>query len=167
MFKMNFIKTIAISSLLFLNSCYLFTESPQAVVDGQRAVYQSLIFAQENNEKLLDKYAEDNKAAVVYHLNFIYEPKLLEVKVDLTMTEADKVAKLILLEKERDQKLIETFRLIDQNVEEMRGKALANIEIGKRLAESVYNYLSTSPIEVDNIEFWINQLEQTSGNQND
>jgi len=30
------------------------------------------------------------------------------------------------------------------------------------LIESVYNYLSTSPIEIDNIDFWIEKLKQVS-----
>lgn len=166
---MKFFKAIPILSLFFLNSCYLFTETPESVVDGQRAVYQALIIAQENNQKVLEKYAEDNKAAVLYHINFIYEPKLLEVKVDLALSEVEKVSKLTLLEKERDEQIVETFRLIDRSVAALQAKTRLNLEIGKKLAESVYNYLSTSPIEVDNIEFWINQLEksQESGGVND
>jgi hypothetical protein len=148
--------------LLLLSSCSLFEKTPQSVVDGQRAVYQGVIAAEENINVIIDRYIRDCKATVTYHENFIFEPKIDSIRLDPSLSKEEKSLQITELERERQKKLDSTFASIEKIGEDMRAKALQNLTITKKLVTSIYNYMSTSPIEIDNLEFWIEKLKQVS-----
>lgn len=134
--------------LLLLTSCSLFAETPDAVLSGQRAVYQGLTIAEENDEEILRRYEEDNKAAITYHINYVYEQKIMA---------ADE-SEVAALRQERDQKIQEVYTDIEKNTQEMRTRVKQNLSITKKLTESVYSYMSATPLKVDNMEFWVEKL---------
>lgn len=160
-------KTLLICALsLLLTSCSLFEKTPQRVVEGQRAVYQGILLAEENDDIIIKRYLEDCKALVTYHENFVFEPKINAIRENPDLSREEKSEQIAALERERQAKLSATFADIEKIAEEMRSKAAQNHSVTKRLVESIYNYLSTSPIEVDNIEFWIEKLKQVSEQSN-
>lgn len=156
--KILFISLVA----LLLNSCSLFEKTPQSVVEGQRAVYQGILLAEENLAMILKRYEEDTKAAVTYHINFILELKINAIREDSDLTREEKSKQIATIERDRQAQINEAFNNIERITEDMRSQAMKNYEITKKLVESVYNYLSTSPIKIDNIEFWIEKLKLTS-----
>ena len=146
--------------LLLLNSCSLFVTTPEGVVEGQRGVYQGVLIAEENTRAILLRYEEDNKAAVTYHTNYVFEPRIDAIRRNPDLTREEKSEQIAELERQRDAALQDAYAAIEENVAEMSTTTFQNYSILKKLVESVYNYLSTSPIEIDNIEFWIEKLEQ-------
>ncbi len=156
-------KTFFISLLaLLLGGCSLFEKTPQPVIEGQRAVYQGILIAEENINKIIDRYIADNKAAVTYHVNYVYEPKIDFIRRNPDLSREQKSEQIAELERFRQARLDEVFADIERIAEDMRSQAMKHHKVTKRLVESIYNYLSTSPIEVDNIEFWIEKLKQVS-----
>lgn len=151
--------------LLALPACSLFEKTPDSVVSGQRAVYQGLLLAEQNTEAILKRYEEDNKAAATYHINFVFEPKIDAIRRQPDLTKEEKSAQIAELEAQRDQTLQEAFAAIEKLAADMRSTSMQNLAVTKKLTESVYNYLSTSPIEIDNIEFWIEKLKQLADKQ--
>ena len=151
---------------LLLSGCSLFEKTPQRVVEGQRAVYQGILLAEENDEKIIKRYIEDTKAAITYHVNFVLEPKINVIRENPDLNRAQKSEQIAVIERQRQAQLDEAFGNIERIAEDMRSQAMKNHKITKRLVESIYNYLSTSPIEVDNIEFWIEKLKQVSEQRN-
>ena len=147
---------------LLLTGCSLFEKTPQRVVEGQRGVYQGILNAEENDKVILKRYIEDCKALVTYHENWVFEPKIDAIRKNPDLSREEKSEQIAVLERERQAKLDSHFAKIEQIAEEMRVKAMKNHEITRKLVESIYNYLSTSPIEVDNLEFWIEKLKQVA-----
>ena len=157
------IKRCLFISLLYLtSSCSLFTKVPQPIIDGQRAIYQGLLLAEENIAIILQRYEVDTKATVTYHINFILEPKINAIREDPVLTRQQKSEQIAKIERQRQAQLDEAYSNIEQIAADMKEQAMKNHKITKRLVESIYNYLSTSPIEIDNIEFWIEKLKQVS-----
>lgn len=153
-------KYLPIVLLLTLSSCSLFEKTPSSVVDGQRGVYQSTIVNEEHFNNVLDEYLKDNTAAVTYHYNFIYELEIDKVRRQPNLSREEKSSKIAKIEAERDRKLREVIEKIESKVLEFRLRSNENYKITKRLIESVYNYLSTNPITLDNIDFWIERLNK-------
>ena len=147
---------------LLMTSCSLFEKTPQRVTEGQRAVYQGILLAEENDKVIIKRYIEDCKALVVYHENWVFEPKIDAIRRNPDLSREEKSEQISELERERQAKLDATFAKIEKIAEEMRSNAMKNHEITKKLVESIYNYLSTSPIEIDNVEFWIEKLKQAA-----
>ena len=159
-------KTLLIGLLvLLLSSCSLFEKTPQRVVEGQRAVYQGILLAEENDAKIIKRYIEDTKATITYHVNFVLEPKINAIRENPDLSREEKSEQIAVIERKRQAQLGETFGNIEKIAEDMRLQVMKNHNITKKLVESIYNYLSTSPIEVDNIEFWIEKLKQASKQQ--
>ncbi len=156
-------KTLLICALAsLLTGCSLFERIPQNIIDGQRAAYQGILLAEENDELILKRYVEDTKATVTYHVNYVFEPKINAVRENPDLSRKEKSEQIAELERARQVQLAEAFANIEQIAEEMRSQAMKNHEVTKRLVESIYNYLSTSPIEIDNLDFWIEKLKQIS-----
>tara|TARA_S200002703_G_scaffold149410_1_gene146928 strand:- start:582 stop:1058 length:477 start_codon:yes stop_codon:yes gene_type:complete len=156
-------KNLLICSLLsLLGSCSLFSHVPQSVIEGQRAVYQSAITAEQNANKIIDRYVKDTKASVTYHLHYVCEKEILELEDEdddyPQWTENRKET----LRNERDRKIKRAHADIDKIAKEMRQQIMRNAHITRRLVGSVYNYLSTTPVEVDNIGYWVEQLHNGS-----
>ena len=155
-------KNLLICSLLsLLASCSLFHTTPPSVVNGQRAVYQGIALMKENTDKIIDRYVADTKAAVTYHLHFVCEKEILALDDEDyegytdTWTETRRER----LRKQRDDKIKSSFADIDKIAEGMRTRVSENNEIIRKLVGSVYNYLSTTPIGIDNIGFLIEKLD--------
>jgi len=116
---------------------------------------------QDNTNKIIDRYVTDTKASVTYHLHFVCQKEIMSLDDDEyegytdTWTETRKQR----LRKQRDDKIKSSFADIDKIAEEMRIQVSQNNEIVRKLVGSVYNYLSTTPIEVDNIGFLIEKLD--------
>jgi len=155
-------KILIIGLVCLFTSCSLFQKTPDAIVEGQRAAYQGVILAEENDEKILQRYEEDSKAAVTYFHTFLYEKKIIAVRLGQILNDEEKLVRVALLEEERDQKIANDFVSIETRVKEMRAGTMENHRITKKLIESVYNYLSTTPIEIDNVDFWIKKLEEVT-----
>jgi hypothetical protein len=151
---------------LLLGGCSLFEKTPQRVVEGQRAVYQGILLAEENDEKIVKRYIEDTKAAITYHVNYILELKINVIRENPDLSRKEKSEQIAEIERQRQAQLKEAFGNIEKIAEEMRTQAMKNHRVTKKLVESIYNYLSTSPIEVDNIQFWIEKLKQVSEQPN-
>lgn len=152
--------------ILLLQSCSLFATTPDSVVQGQRAVYQGVVLAEENDIELLRRYVEDNKAAVTYHINFVFEPRIDAVRRNPNLSKEEKMDQIAELEQQRDIQLSNAYTAIERNAKEMQEKIMQNHHITKKIIESVYSYLSTSPITTDNIEFWIEKLKTIAGTPN-
>jgi hypothetical protein len=135
------------------------------VVEGQRAVYQGILLAEENDAKIIKRYIEDTKATITYHVNFVLEPKINAIRENPDLSREEKSEQIAVIERQRQAQLDEAFGNIEKIAEDMRLQAMKNHAVTKKLVESIYNYLSTSPIEVDNIEFWIEKLQQASKQQ--
>jgi len=148
--------------ILLLQSCSLFATTPDSVVQGQRAIYQGVVLAEENDMELLQRYRDDNQAAVTYHINFVFEPKIDAIRRDPDLSKEEKSIKIAELEKQRDLQLQNAYAAIERNAQKMQEKIMQNHMITKKLIESVYQYLSTSPISIDNIPFWIEKLKKVA-----
>ena len=160
---MRLLKTALIwISVGLLSSCSLFTTIPPKVVEGQRAAYQGVILIDESITQLLDTYERDNKATITYHMNFIYQPKINEVNYDQTLSGEEKVMQIAALEAKRDSETKEIFVKIEDRRRVLASNMAPNIDATKRLLEAVYNYLSTTPITIDNVDFWIKRLNNGS-----
>jgi len=151
---------------LLLNGCSLFEKTPESVVKGQRAVYQAVLVAEENDETIIKRYLEDTKKAVLYHIEFVFEPKINAIRENPDLSREDKSMQIAALERERQATIDELFGIFESNAEDMRTQVIKHHTATRSLIESIYNYLSTSPIEVDNIEFWIEKLKQVSEEHN-
>jgi len=150
-------------SLSLLGSCSLFSHAPSSVIEGQRAVYQSVIMSEQNANKIIDRYVKDTKASVTYHLHYVCEKKILSLEED----QDDEYPQWTETQKQRyrntrDEKIKKSLADIDAIAKNMRLQISENAQIARRLTASVYNYLSTTPVEVDNIGFWIEQLHNGS-----
>lgn len=148
--------------VLLLSGCSLFEDTPAKVVEGQRAAYQGILIAEENDRLIIKRYIEDNKAAITYHVNWVFEPKIDAIRTNPDLSREEKSEQIAELERERQSQLSTIFADIERNAHEMLSQALKNHRLTKKLVESIYNYLSTSPIEIDNIEFWIEKLKKVS-----
>lgn len=141
--------------LLGLPGCGLFTSVPPSVIRGQQGVHQGLTLAEDNTRAILDRYEQDCKAAITYHLNFVYEIKIMEAK----LTDGELATSL---EKERDAAIANAFTDIEKVAQEMRKKSMQNLMLAKKLTESVYNYMSSTPIDVSSVDFWLERLNEVS-----
>ena len=160
-------KTLLIGLLaLLLSGCSLFEKTPRHVIEGQRAIYQGILLAEENDEMIIKRYVEDTKASITYHVNFIFEPKIDAIRENPDLSREQKSEQIAVIEHQRQAQLDEAFGNIERIAGDMRSQVMKNHKITKRLVESIYNYLSTSPIEIDNIEFWIEKLKQVSKQPN-
>ena len=160
--KLPLICTLA----LLLSSCSLFQTTPDSVIKGQRAVYQSVLVGEASAMKLIDRYVEDCKKLVAYHEYYIM---LLDIQ-DTEGREWDRETKNRhnkSAQEYRDKKLKKSYDLIDKRADKMREDVKKHYGISLRLVGSVYNYLSTSPIEIDNMEFWIEKLDRISKQQDE
>lgn len=106
---------------------------------------------------MLDAYEQDNKAAITYHMNFVYEQKILAVRQS-AISDEDKVKEVGLLELERDKEIAATFEKIEAKRLTMQQTAISNVLATKKVTEAVYNYFSTTPITIDSVDFWIEKI---------
>ncbi len=144
---------------LLLTSCSLFEKTPSVVLGGQRAVYQSVMMGEEASMNVIDVYVSDSKKAVTYHLNYIFQLDISSVDSSVWEKEYKQRRKLE-IEKKRDEKLKKAYDNIDRRANSMRSVIKKRHKATLRLVGSVYNYLSTNPIEIDNMEFWIKKLDK-------
>ncbi len=156
---------ICISFLLF-TSCSLFERTPTVVLEGQRAVYQSVITGEEYTTQIIDTYVSHSKKASAYHINYVFQLKIEENNNQPIWDKEHKLSWNHVAETHRDAHLKRSYDLIDQHAQDMRDGMKTRNKITLRLIASVYNYLSTHPIEVDNIEFWIDKLENDGSGSN-
>ena len=148
-------------ALSLLASCSLFSSTPSKVIDGQRGAYQGILVVQDNVDTILNTYEEDCKAAVLYHVTFVYEEKIQAVRL-AELSDADKKREIAELESKRDEEVRSTFAKIEKRRKDMAGSVSQNIVATKKLVEAVYNYLSATPITVDNVDFWIVKIVEAS-----
>ena len=148
--------------LSLLSGCSLFSHIPDNVIRGQRTIYENVNVSEENANQIIDRYVKDTKAAVTYHLHYVCEKEILDVdQGDSYEGYSDewKEGRKDRLRKQRDDKIKSSFDDIDKIAEEMRAQITLNSQIARKLVGAVYNYLSTTPIEVDDIDFWIEKLK--------
>ena len=148
---------------LLLTSCMggLFSETPDSVLRGQRAIYQAVTLDEENDNKIINRYVEDCKSAVTYHITFVTEQKIQLLQNDDDIDAETKQLMISELEAERDEQLAAAYADIEKIAEEMRSTVTTNHDITRKLVEAVHSYLSTTPIQVDDVDFWIERLNKS------
>jgi len=148
-------------SFLLLGGCGLFHETPPSVVRGQRAVYESVLLLEENSNEIIDRYVADTKAAVTYHLHFVCEIKIKDLE---GQTYSDEYIKRRSDEyrDDRDDKIQKAHKDIDKIATEMRSQVSKNHSVVGKLVAAIYNYMSATPIELDQLDFWVGKLHQVS-----
>jgi len=156
---LNF-RNLLLLALPLLTSCSFFHHTPNSVIEGQRTVYTGLQYTREHIELIVDRYVKDNKAAVTYHINFVYEPRIETIRLDPDLSREEKSAAITILEEERDGKLQEAFDSIDRIGQQLRDPAIKNLDIVVKMVSSIYDYMSTTPISVDSLPFWIEELNK-------
>ena len=146
---------------LLLTSCSLFQTTPDAVIKGQRAVYQSILVNEAIAHRVIDTYVLHCKKLVMYHANYVFQLKLDEISKQeerewgLSKTEQKRAAEV-----NKNAEIDKAFKSLQVKANAMRMQIKKNHAISLRLVGAIYNYLSTSPIELDNMEFWVNKLDQ-------
>lgn len=140
-----------------LGSCALWQATPSKVLEGQRGIYKGLSVIEQNVNAILDAYEQDNKSAITYHIHFVYEQKIIEIKKSQD-SEEEKIAKILELESQRDQEIASTFQKIQDKRILMQTTATNNVVATKKITEAVYNYFSTTPITIDSVDFWIEKI---------
>lgn len=145
---------------LLLTSCSFFTTIPQSVIDGQRSLYQALIQAEDNTKEIIENYIRHTKASIVYHHTFICEIRVNEVTSCDTMSDSYKTYEIKQLEHKRDKDIQDDLAKIDKVALKMAKNSMKNLAVAKKLSESLYNYMSTEPLVVDNMYYWINELDK-------
>lgn len=150
---------------LLLSSCSLFHTTPPAVISGQRAVYQSVLIGEAVAMKLVDQYVKDCQKAVLYHTNYVFAIRLKDIDNSEEPPATERWRKSRQEERKkaevkRDTEIKKSFASIDRRAAKMREDIRKHYAISLKLVGAVYNYLSTSPIEIDNMEFWINKLDK-------
>jgi len=148
-------------SLLLLGGCGLFHETPPSVVKGQRAVYESVLLLEENSNEIIDRYVEDTKAAVTYHLYFVCENRIKDIERQVYSDEYIK-RRSDELRSERDHKIRDAHKDIDKIASEMRLQISTNHNVVRKLIAAIYNYMSATPIELDQLDFWVDKLHKVS-----
>lgn len=160
---MKVVKCLPIGTLIWLlGACSLFDSTPQKVVDGQRGAYQGLLVIDDNIKQILDTYETDNKAAVVYHLNFVYEQKIDAIRKNDALSDKERLGVIAELESSRTTELTEALHKIEKKKRAMLEQVDQNVFASKKLVEAVYNYMSTTPITVDNVDFWILKMSEVN-----
>lgn len=156
-------KTLLIwPTLLLLTGCMgMFSETPQSVIRGQRAIYQAITLDEENDNKIINRYVEDCKAAITYHINYVFEPTIEDIRNDTIRSEQEKAEQIQQLEAQRQEQLDEAYANIDRIANEMRATVTTNHDVMRKLVEAVHSYLSTTPIQVDDIDFLIERLNKS------
>lgn len=149
-------------SLSLLASCSLFSDIPPKVVEGQRVAYQGMSLVEENIISILDTYEQDCKAAVTYHVMFIYEQKTEEIRQDSSLDEHEMGTNIQRLTSRRDEEIQSAFVKIEARKKTMLESITKNTVATKKLIEAVYGYMSATPIGIDNIQFLVNVIETGS-----
>lgn len=150
------------SALSLLASCSLFSSMPPKVIEGQRVAHQGLILIEDNINSILDIYERDCKAAVTYHVTFIYEPKFDEVRANEYLTEHEIGVEIDELRSKRDDEIKAAFTKIEARKQDMLASITANTMATKKLIEAVYDYMSATPIAIDNADFWIVKIVEAN-----
>jgi len=158
-------KRLLICSLLsLLSSCSLLEKTPSSVINGQKSIYQGIIVLEENANKIIDRYVEDTKASVTYHLHFVCEKTIQDLVEEYNDSEYDNNTyveqRSDYHRKKRDQKISKAHADIDKIAKQMRRDVSNNHIIIKKLTAAIYNHMSTTPIEVDNLDFWVDRLSK-------
>ena len=148
-----------------LASCSLFQTTPPKVVEGQRGVYQGILMMEQNDVTILNEYEKDCKAAITYHDNYIYEQQIEAVRKNATLTEQQRATQIAELEAKREAEIKDTFDKIEAKRAKMAQQSVATSGPTKQLVESIYNYLSTTPITIDNVDYWIAKIKQVANGQ--
>ena len=164
MIKLPLIYTL----ILLLSSCSLFQTTPDPIIKGQRAVYQSILVNEATANQILDTYIRNCQQLVMYHASYVFQLKLDEIAEQeerewgLSKTEQKRAAEI-----SKDTEIAKAFKSLQTTVSVMRERIKKNHAMSLRLVGAIYNYLSTSPIEIDNMEFWVDKLDKISKQQDE
>ena len=154
---------------LLLSGCSLFHTTPNDVIKAQRAVYQSVLVNQASAEKIIDTYVTDCKKLITYHANYVFQLRLHEIDSSgqPQSWEQSKTEQRKDVELRRDKEIKKAFASLEKRAATLRAQVKKNHGISLKLIGSIYNYMSTTPIEIDNMEFWVNKLDQISKQQDE
>lgn len=135
-------------SLVVFGSCSLFTDYPEPIQAAQRNTYAGLQLLESNYNDTADYWMSQQLKIITYYENYIAELRI--------GNGGDKAA----IEAELNTKLKSYKDKLTQTLEEQKSKSKKNFILVKQLAEAVYNYISTTPISLDNIDFLIDQAKE-------
>lgn len=150
------------TALSLLASCALFSNVPPKVVEGQRIAYQGINLIEDNISTILNAYEKDCKAAVTYHVMFIYEQKIEEIRKDGSLNEHEIGTQIARLTSRRDEEIRTAFVNIEEKRRVMLDMITKNTIATKKLIEAVYSYMSATPITIDNISFLVEIITSAS-----
>ena len=160
-------KLLICTLCLLLSSCSLFQTTPDSVIRGQRAVYQSVLIVEATTNAIIDQYVNDCKKLIMYHTNYVFQLRLKEIESWEVNDWRDKDELKANAETKKNAEIAKAFKSLEARANKFRAEAKRNHSLALRMAGSVYNYLSTSPIEIDNMEFWIEKLDRISKQQDE
>lgn len=153
-------------TLSLLSSCSLFSEAPENVIRGQRMLYTGITLLEENALKIIDEYEDKCKKLTTYHLHFVCEDQIKDFEKNEGWSQEYINSRSEHARKERDRKIKSAFDDIEKIANEMRETTTVNHELLRKMIGAVYNYLSTSPIEVDDVDFWVEKFQQATNGSN-
>ncbi len=150
------------ASLSLLASCGMFSSFPSKVLEGQKGVYQGITVLEENAINILDMYEQDSKALVTYHAHFVCELKIREILAALSLEDGERKSKIAQAEIDRDQEIQKAFSKIEEKRQSMGKTVATNAQASRKLVEAVYGYMSSTPIAIDDVDFWIQKMVQVT-----
>lgn len=166
------LKTLALASCLILSSCNWFTQVPESVTTGQMTAYRGVEMAERNLDRLITDCATRLRKMSVYIHNYGWQIEHDRISAEhpkhtILYYEDDEAAEHkeqenVLIEaridallkaetKKRDKKIAEDEVKIQAWEQEWRDKLTPNYIYTKKLIEAVYNWMSVSPLTIDNI----------------
>lgn len=156
-------KPLLYASLLsLLASCGMFSSFPAKVLEGQKGVYQGITILEENSIDILTLYEQDSKALVTYHANFVCETKMASVIADGSLSEQERSETIAQLQSHRDEEIRDAFAKIEEKRRSMGKVVATNAQASRKLVEAVYGYMSSTPLAVEDVDFWIQKMVQVT-----
>jgi hypothetical protein len=157
---------------IIIAGCSLFHENPPEVTKGIRAVYQGVQANEKYTEAMLLDASVKLKAMIEYIHNYSWQLEYQQLERDYPIeaftdwmsdearqkaSEQNAINKqkisALLAERtqERDKKIKVDQAKIDEWMKKWEGPAKENAAAMKQLLESIYNYMSTKPLSIENI----------------
>jgi hypothetical protein len=148
--------------LSLLASCGMFSSFPPKVLEGQKGVYQGITILEENSVDILSLYEQDSKALVAYHANFVCETKMSQLVSDQSISDEERSKLIAELQADRDEEIRSAFAKIEEKRQSMGKVVATNAQATRKLVEAVYGYMSSTPIAVEDVDFWIQKMIQVT-----
>lgn len=149
---------LSILPLLLFASCSLLFEPSKDVVQAQQTAYIGMTKLEQNYSLLLEEYEVKLKALVTYVYTFTYELKMEEAE---TAHERDAI------QRELEIKLDDEYSKIDSNLQRWIDIGASGHGSVKKLIEAVYEYITTTSVNIGDIADLVDSSIRTWGEVRD